>query len=380
MFAFEPKCLKEINSTLASHFPLAEDYALSDDSAALLIINNVREKYNGSFEALSVSELNYIYSLTKFCTEEEFNNLKIVFKSRLYSALFDIGWIYCQINPNDKRAVKLFSLSCEWMSERKPKDYEKTLIGRTGLPFGEIYARAIEITKIEKITIDQLCEKYNIIINSLLSQQFRMIYLSKCEKEELIQNENVLANLIGTSKIEFLKPVLINYTAKIIYDEMYSLVNDAILYRLSIEDNNVDIGLSPAMLTRIRQQRFNTTLENFCHPASQKVRIYNSVASKIRGVEMLNNGFFILDFGTYIVLDSSDWQYSSFAYTPEFYKKLYKDWKKSGFIDDYWPCVEESLIASARDVVLRVKKADVIKLDFNEFNLLYAKDVLLNTN
>ncbi len=379
MFTFEPKHLKEINASLASHFPLAEDYALSDESVALMVVNDVREKYKGSFDALSSSQLNYVYSLTKLCTDQEFKKLKLVFKSRIYSALFDIGWIYCQINPNNKRAVELFSLCCEWMSENKPKDYEKTLIGRTELPWDEIYVRSIEIIKIDKTTIDELCKKYNLMINSLFCQQFRMIYLSKCEKEELIQNEGILANLISTSKVEFLKPALMNYTAKINYDEMSSTVNDAILHRLSIEENNVDIGLSPAMLLRIRQQRFNSTLENFCNPNSQKTRIYSSVASKIRSVESLDKGFFILDFGTYIVVDSLEWQNSSFAYTPEFYKNLYSEWKKSDFKEDFWPNVDQSDMVSAKDVVLRVKKSDVVKLDFNEFNLLYSKDLLLNT-
>ncbi|NLN82217.1 MAG: hypothetical protein GX136_06725, partial [Clostridiales bacterium] len=44
--------------------------------------------------------------------------------------------------------------------------------------------------------------------------------------------------------------------------------------------------------------------------------------------------------------------------------------------EDYWPAVGEPFIASAREVVLGIKKPQAIRLEFADFDVLYTKDLL----
>lgn len=377
MLSFEPKGLNEIKEQLLTQFPMPEDFALKDESYAFDLIAKLRssEVY---FSELSPTDLNYVYHLAKFCDEEEFKKLAAVFKKRATSALFNIGWTYCQINANEQKAIELFSVSCKWMREKKEEEYEKTLIGRTGLPWSEIYSRSVDIIKIDKLSIDEFCKKYNLMRNTLFYQQLYLIYLSKCEKEELYQNEANLAELITSSKIEFIRPALKNYTAKINYDEMSSLINDAISFRLSKESGDESLGLSPSMLIRIRQQRFNSILEGCCGGNTLKCGIYISVAGKIRNVELLTNGFFSINFGAWNVVDNVEWKDHAYAYLPQLYKRFVDDWTAEGFVADFWPGMDEKDIITAYDVFMGNKKGGVVKLKFNDFDLLYTKDLLSN--
>jgi hypothetical protein len=371
---FQPIHLNEVMRNLQADFPLPKDFALKDEDSAFDIIERIRLGAI-SFESLSVSDFNYVYQLANLCTEEEFERLKNVFPLRITSNLFEIGWIYCQHNPDNDRAVQLFSDVCRWMKANLPDYYNDTLIGRTDLPWDEIFIRSVEIMRINKMSIDQFCEKFQIIPNTKFYHQLNIVYLSRCDKNELLQNEALLAELISTSKLELLRPTIRNYTAQIPYEEMSHLIRDSIIFRLSKESDDESIGLSPTMLHRIRSERFNSVIaDNIINPAKQNV--YNSISGRVKNVELLTKGFFMIDFGVYIVLDNTDWDNYAYAYTPSKYNELLDEWKEANYPEDFWPAEQEESIAPAREMVLGIKKNPVIKLGFTDFDILYTKDLL----
>lgn len=375
MLSFEPKLLNEIKQQLIADFPLPQDYALKEESFALEIIGRIR---NGgiSFLELPASDFNYIFQLANLCTQAEYEQLSGILPYRITSNLYDIGWVFCQYNPNNKHATEIFSVICRWMKQNRREDYNKTLVGRTDLPWGDIYIRSVEIMRIKKLTIEQFCKKFDIIPDTVFYQQLNMVYLSRCEKEELLASEALLAQLISTSELEFLRPTIKNYTAQVHYDEMSQLINDAISYRLSRENSDESIGLSPNMLQRIRQQRFNSVLSECTGRSLSKQNVYNSIAGRIKNIELLTGGFYSIDFGLYIVVDNIDWKDEAFAYAPATYGQLLDEWKEAGYPDHFWPAMDGNLIATARDVIFGMKKAAVIKLGFADFDILYTKDLL----
>lgn len=372
---FEPKAINAIKKQLENDFPLPSDFALREDGVAYDLIERLRDGKLSFFE-LSTSDLYYTYQLANLCTDQQFEQLEKVFASRIVSAFYDIGWVYCQYNPDNPRAVSLFVSVCRWMKKNKLEFFNKTLIGHTDLPWDEVYIRSVELMRVKKLSVKEFCDMFNIIENTTFHGQLNMVYLSRCGKEELLANEELLAQLISTSKLELLRPTIKNYTAQIRYEDMSQLINDAITYRLAKESNDESIGLSPNMLQRIRSKRFDSVIEQCTYNNVQKQKVYGSLAGRIKNIELLTGGFFAVDFGNYFVLDNSDWSDYAFAYIPSLYTQLSDEWKQGGYPDNYWPAADENLIRNARDVVLGLKKSDIIKLGFSDFDILYTKDLL----
>jgi hypothetical protein len=372
---YQPQFLLQIKEDLKKRFPSPQDYAFTEEDILFDIMDGLRER-NGSFFELSATELKYSYQLSKICTEEEYVELQKVFKERITSELFDIGWLYCQVNPNNSRAVALFSEVCRWMKQHKTKVYDVSLIGRLGLPWNEIYIRSVEIMRIGKFPVEEFCTRFDVLPNTLFVKQLQLTYLSMCEKDELVKNESLLANLITDANIEFLRPAIKNYTAKIPYDDIPQLVGDAISYRISSENADETLGLSPNLLQRIRRLRFSTILEDNINQNSQKNAVYHSIAGMIRNVELLTGSFFAVYFRNYIVLESSEWKNHAYAYLPNIYNALFETWKEKNYPENYWPGMNEDEISDARNVVLGLKKSGVIKLSFTDFDILYTKDLL----
>ena len=374
MLDFVPVQLNEIKLQLEVDFPMPYDFALKKEDSAVEIIDRIRS--GTDFLDLSTTDFNYVFQLTNLCTEEEFDQLKMNFPYRITSNLFDIGWIYCQYNPDNKRAVDLFTIVCAWMKENKRDDFNDTLIGHTDLPWEDIFIRSVEIMRIQNLSVDDFCRKFHVFPDTTFYQHLNIVYLSRCDKDELLKNEALLAQLISTSKLEYLRPTLKNYTAQVHYDEMSQLISDAISHRLSQERGDESIGLSPTMLQRIRQQRFHSVLEDCTISNQSKLNVYNAIAGRIKNVELLTGGYYAIDFGAYIVVDSVDWSSHAYAYVPLVYSELLGEWQNADYPDHYWPAISEEFISKARDVVLGIKKPDVIKLGFTDFDILYTNDLL----
>lgn len=375
MEVYHPQFLLQVKEDLKNRFPSPMDYAFADDERVFDIITAIRDG-KLSFLTLTGTEFKMLYQMTKFCSEEEYGTLLSVLRQRMTSDLFDIGWLYCQNNPNNIRAISLFSEVCLWMKSNKPKQYDATLIGRLGLPWDDIYVRSVEVMRIGKYSIEEFCRRFDVLTGTLFVKQLQLSYLSLCEKDELVKNEAVIASLILESKIDFLRPAIKNYTAKIHYDEIPQTVSDAISYRLSAENPDETLGLSPNLLLRVRRLRFSSILEDNVNQNSPKPAVYHSIAGVIRNVELLTGSIFTVTFRNYIVVDSSEWKTHAYAYIPSLYHSLYEAWKEKNFPENYWPGIEEPEIPDARAIVLGLKKAGVIKLGFTDFDVLYTKDLL----
>lgn len=375
---FKPQSLISIRDELKSRFPFPIDYALMDDSFATERLEELR-KDGSPLSDLTLSDFNYIYQISTVCTKEEYASLKKIFPARVTANAFYIGWAYCQIHADNKRPIALFVSACEWMSQNKKKDYEKTLIGKFGLPWDDLFLRASDTIRKEKTTVDKFCNRYDLIPDTPFIQRLHLAYITRCDKEELKNYEEVFAGLITVSKAEFLKPAMKNYAAKVEFEEMSPLISEAISNRLSGESDDESFGLSQSMLQLIRQKRFTSMLEELTNKNTQKVQLYGAIAGKIKGLHPLNNGFFAINFGNYIVVDSPSWFNDAYAYDPKIYNQLLETWTLKGFPDEYWPAMDAEGIADAHDQILGIVKAGVIKLSFLTFDILYTKDLLTIT-
>lgn len=378
MINYKPYYLDEIKNNLKNIFPIPADYAFREEKYAHDILNRIREN-ESSFAELPIFDLNYAYQLSAVCSDEEFVLLKKVFSERLTTFLFDVGWIYFQLHPDNERSALLFSIACEWMKINKRELFDNSYIGIAGLPLENIYMRSFEIIRIEKLTIEDFCEKFSIMTDTLFYKHLQLTYFANCEKDELLSNELLISGLIADSDPAFLRPVIRNYTAKISHDEMSQLISDTIVYRLVNEPVDETLGLSPNMLQRVRRLRFSSVLEGCVNRKSEKLDFYNSIAGMIKNVELLNASFFVIDFGKYKVLDSSDWSEYAYAYIPQVFTPLYEAWKKADYPEDYWPAMQETEISTAHDIILGLNKSNVIRLYFKDFDKLYSKDLLTIT-
>ncbi len=103
------------------------------------------------------------------------------------------------------------------------------------------------------------------------------------------------------------------------------------------------------------------------------------IAGKIKGLTTLQNGFFAINFGNYIVVDCASWFNDAYAYDPKIYDQLFETWTNKNYPNDYWPAMDAEGIADAHDQILGIVKAGVIKLSFLTFDILYTKDLLTIT-
>ncbi|MDD2361446.1 MAG: hypothetical protein PHH84_00570 [Oscillospiraceae bacterium] len=374
MLNFEPKSLNEIKEQIFEDIPSPNVFAADEDGEANRIIEDIRSG-RLSFVELTAAEMDYVYQLANLCTQEEYERLLNIFPHRVTSKLFEIGWVYCQYNPNNNRAIELFTIVCKWMKKNRRSGFNNTLIGRTDLPWREIYVRAVEILRIKRISVERFCEKFDIIPNTQFYEQLNLINLSRCDKDELLENEEMLAGLIEKSELEYLRPALKNYTAHFDFEVMPQQIKDAISNRLSEESVDESIGLSPNMLKRICKQSLQSMLDQYGDKNASKKDVFNTIALRIRNIKPLKMGFYSIDFGGYVVIDNADWE-DAYAYTPSVFRKLYKEWKAADYPENYWPAAEKSTLAEAKDIVFGIKKADVIRLGFTQFDILYTKDLL----
>lgn len=374
MIEFKVSALEKIKDDLYALFPQPMDYAIANQEAVLKVLDDVREK--GDFFQISLQNLNYSYAISAHCSEKEFLNLEKSFKSRLNTALYEIGWYYLQYNPKNNRAIDLFQTACNYMKKNNSEKYKQSLISRCGFPFSDIYFHSVEMINVLKYTIGDFCKEFNVIKDTPFYNNLMLSYLAQCSKEILIDNEYLLGNLIASSDLEFLNPAIKNYTAKVSYEVMNQIVFDAIALRLTQEDVNETLGLSPSMLQRVKSLKFKSILENSVNDNSEKLDFYLSYASLIRNVELHTNSFFSVDIGNYIILDNGEWENTAYAYLPQIFQPLLESWKAAEYRNDYWPAINENEIITPRDVILELRQGGVIKLEFSGFELLYTKDLL----
>lgn len=377
MISFKPTHILSLEAELKNRFPLPRDFALRDADSAQVVLHRIRSG-PGDFQTMSISDFQFVFQISTLCSDDEYTRLLSAFRKRVTPQLFETGWLFYQLNSNNTRATGLFTAACEWMRQNHPLIYNKTLPGRAGLPWSQLYLHAVDILNGERLSFDDFCKIFDILTNTLFYSQLLLTYLSRCQKEQLKKNEEALSALILTSKLEFLRPALENYTAKFTFDEISPVILESIAGRLHKEPDNVSLGLSPAMLQRIRQRQFDDILEEYTLHNDAKLNVYRFVVGKLKKIHTLDSGFFSLDFGSYIVLDNRDWKGHAYVYSSTLYTQFLDEWIRRGEPEDYWPGIDTQEIINARDAILGLHKSGVIKISFNGFDMLYARDILSN--
>lgn len=375
---FKPKSLTDINTQISKLFPLPEDYAKQDNFQAQKILDNLREIGISEMYKMTESELNWVYHIALLCDDYEFSSLKLIFSNRTNTNLYIIGWYFFQLNANEQRIKELLTIACNWMKTNRKDEYYQSFLGRIGLPLDDIYDKIVDVIKVEKSAPKEFCENYGILFDTVFWQQLMLIYMSRCDKEDFKNYENLLIQLIGTSNIEHLRSALRNLTVKFNFDELSPEITEAILGRLKLENFSEDIGISQGTLIRLRKIRFHNSLKNNYSSDSPKLAIFKVLSGYIKDVNMLTDDIISIDFGSYIVIDSKKWESYSFAYLPSLYKKLSQVFIEKGSPDHFWPAMEENSIATAHDIILEIKQANVVKLEFSSIDMLYSRDLLLS--
>lgn len=371
----QPDFFKQVNDDLKKEILSPEEYAAAESGEIQRILAGKRED-NLPFAEMPDKDFHHAYSFTRFCAPEEFAELQEAFSERMTPFLFEIGWVYCQIDPNNDLAVSLFMDACQWMKGSQPEAFEKSAIGRIGLPWKDVYIRSVEIMRIGRFSIEAFCKRFHIMTGTVFFDQLRLSFLAWCEKNELLANIDILTDLIPAANLDFIRPAIKNYTAKFRYEEMPQKLSEAISMRLSMESKGETLGLSPNLLLNIRRLRFHAALREAVKENSGKLKAYYANIGLIKNIEKIHENYFTIDFGSYIVLDNEDWENHAFAYAPQMFPPLYETWKAGGFSENYWPALQDPEIATAREIILGIKKAGVIRLAFTEFDILYAKDLL----
>lgn len=352
-----------------------EEFASQNFDIPKKIIEELRTSKH-SLNYLEAYDLNYAYHIAMLCNGDELRQLNEVFLQRMTTRLFFIGWNYCQFNPDDKEAIALFIHACAWMRANNPVEYSRSLMGKIGGTWINIISNSFKLMKKEGLTLDQFIDSYRLLPNAEFTATLVLEYLSNCDKNELAELEPRLAEYIKSAKPAVLRGALANYTSKFSFDEFSQEIIDAIIYRQNISGTNVSIGISPEIVKNIRLQRFSHVLEDFFGENSIKKKMYLSMAEWITDIAPLGNGFFLVKFSNYSVVDKPDWPKEAYAFAPALFEQMLNDWEKSNFADDFWPAIDESRIITARESILGLGKSPVIRLCYDSFDKLYAKDLL----
>lgn len=329
MQPFHPVNLENINRSLAEKYPLAEDFANADLCKAEDILFMMREQ-NKSFFEISALDLRFAFQMACICADEEFEVLKTAVFYKADKTLFRIGFIYFQANAEDSRTIELFSAIISKFSKNQPEAYNRSLIGKTGLPLDEIYTRSVKIMRQENLSFEDFCRQYEIIKNSVFYGNLKLAYLSECEKEEFPENEAFLLESIFSAKASVLSPALRNFTEKLEFEEISEQIKNAILGRLSSENSDTAIGLSDAFLEEIRQQKYGKILKENISTDLKKLDVYLAVVNKIRNIELLENGYFSIVFEKYTVIDNIRWDNYAYAYSRQNLENLFESWLALG--------------------------------------------------
>ncbi|MGI6279338.1 MAG: hypothetical protein ACOYJS_02105 [Acutalibacteraceae bacterium] len=375
MQPFRPVNLQDINKSLIDKYPLPEDFAKADISVAEEILADMREQNKGFFE-ISALELNYAFLFAQICTDKEFEVLKTAVLYKSDKNLFHIGLICFQMNAEDERTAELFSIICAKTQKKQPEIFESSLLGKTGLNLAEIYAKSLEVMELEKLSFNDFCAKYNIIADSVFYNNLKLLHFSKCEKDEFLLCEDFLLERILSAKTEFLRPALRNFTEKVGFDEISDKLKNALLERLSNEENDMALGLSNEFLKEIRQQKYGKMLKNHFPKGLKKLEVYLSIVNRIKNIQLLECGYISILFENYTVLDNKDWETHAYAYSHQTFENLFESWLSLGTPEDYWPAISQDKIIPAREIFLGANQSGAIKLEFKEFDILYAKDLL----
>ena len=377
MSSFEPRHLNRVMESIYTRFKLPREAALSDNAAASQILSDVREGVM-TFGELTFSDMDQAYHLASLCSDDEYVDFRRAFTERAASRHFRAGWIYCQINAGDRNATALFEAVYEKLKAKRPSPpvLEGTLAARTGMPWNLIYERAVEIMRIDKLSLDALCDKYDILPNTPFYSNLMLVYLSKCGRDELKGNEGLLGELIAASELEFLRPAVRNYTSQVAYEEMSGDIINIILARLSAERGENPLGISPKTLQIMRQRRYKEVLDELTSGNREKADFYSKISGNIRKVEFLDKGFFAVDFGSYAVIDNPDWKDRAYAFKKEYFTEIFRKWEETGRPENFWPPAGEGGIQYARDAVLGLSDADIVRIGFTGFDSLYARDLL----
>lgn len=371
MLEFEPRQLKALAEMMQLQIPLAQDYALRPQQEGQNALEALRGE-NIPFSAMAQWQLQVCYQMADACTPEEFTALRQTVMERANAELFTIGWQYCQLHESP-RAVVLFSAACAWMARHQSEEYSKTLVGITGLPWEDIFFRSAEMLQAQKISLEEFCQKYEIITGSPFYNNLALSYIARCDTAELQQCGLPLEQLIKNSSAPFVRSALANYLNRVNEEDIPDTMAEAILQRVSEGD---DSGLSPRTLQRLREKRFSGLLSELTGNQS-KQDLYTSLSGLARHAQRLENGVFSIDFGRFTVVDNPSWEHA-YAYSPAVYRELYTAWEQNDYNPAFWPGVPAEELTPARDYMLSARRGRAIMLEFSGFDALYARDLLTN--
>ena len=91
-----------------------------------------------------------------------------------------------------------------------------------------------------------------------------------------------------------------------------------------------------------------------------------------------DRGFIAIDVGTYIVVDSKQWDNFCFAYQPAVYAQAESNFREQNSSEEFWLSIDKAKFPSAHDVILDIAHSSIVLLEFSSFNMLFSRDLLLS--
>ena len=318
----------------------------------------------------------YVYQIALKCSEKEYKLLKKAFEYRVTPQMFEIGLEMFMRFPENDRIEELFGISCRLVCELRPRVFAKTIFSKCNFPIKNIFSKFYNIVSEENLSITDLLNKYKIEKESAFAQCLFLSYAAHCKDKEFIKVAEDLPPAIMNRGLDFVKPAIKNYIQSIEFEKMPPEIIQAVYERLMTEDSNETLGMDKKSLENIRSVKFRKIFYELFKVETPKYRAYCQLSGSVSRVNMLENGYFSIEFGRYIVLDCKEWHSKAYAFTADVFRKQMENWKQEQFSVEFWENILSDSIPSAHDVILKLKSNPIIELDFEGFDKLYSKDVL----
>lgn len=375
---FEPKNLEDVNAAIKKMEPDIMEIVLRPTEDAQEILDDIAAKA-WDMSSLSMQELNLAYHMADLCDAKRKRQLMAVFGERVNELMFDIGWLYCQIHPNNMQAAELFEIACMWLGSKNPERYENHIMGVLNTEWKNIYTAVIEQMQKEELSLAKFAQKYGILTDSLFFKQLQCMILTSADANALAASQELLAELISRSDVpaRIIKPLVESYIEKISVEKIPKKMLEVLMERVAAEGSDDSIGVPKTVIDAWRKEKFSVALEAVVNYDDAKREIYRDLIDRLRDIKQYEaEQIVMLDFGNYCVIDSPNWASTAYAYNHRSYEKVMGDWESGGRKPGFWPGVPDDQVASARDVQLGIKPGKIIELKFGGFDGLYTEELL----
>ncbi len=381
--AFPEEFCSTFDETLAHEFLKDITACQTEEELQSFTLLLPRRRLNNLFGALLV--------VSAAEGEEPVLRLLSVLKQRMTPSLAEIGWAFFQNHfPNDRMNRVLSTIITELLDKNTELSFLRAVAQSADLPIIDdtLPARmALSFIQKPEINLSNFMVEMTILPDSSFASAFLANYFMGCKDQVFLENAELFIHALSVNEKEIQIRLVSNYLSAERLLPIWQPINQALLDKFgpprslqqqkmaSLLGNSSDARfwdfLTVPVINNFRRWEMLYQLECHISGSPRKKAFYRQFNNNIREIFRWDDMTLVMIFDQFVIADNQGDDELVFYYELNTYQALQDGSRYNVFLNK--PTMASQ---TARHVVLTQEKFNVVSLQLDMINLLYARDFI----